>query len=73
MEEGYFESADSLCIIDRDPYEKLTPENLYRVRASIVSITNSKGKKGAGLIVSDQFVLTSADLITKENNRYDKD
>ena len=71
VEEGYFESADSLCIIDRDPYEKLTPENLYRVRASIVSITNSKGKKGAGLIVSDQFVLTSADLITKENNRYD--
>lgn len=70
-EHGYFESENSLCIIDREPYDKMTPENLYKVRASIVSITNNKGQKGAGLIVSNQFVLTSADLITKENNRYD--
>lgn len=70
-ESGYFESENSLCIIDREPYDKMTAENLYKVRASIVSIANHKGQKGAGLIVSNQFVLTSADLITKENNRYD--
>ncbi len=69
-EEAFFASGNSLCIIDREPYEKLTPENLYKVRASVVSVTNANGKKGAGLIVSEQFVLTSADLIVKDNNRY---
>lgn len=48
----------------------MTPQNLYKVRASIVSIENSKGKKGAGLIISDQYILTSADLINKEENNY---
>lgn len=70
-ENGNFESANSLCIIDREPYDRMSAENLYKIRASIVSIANHQGKKGAGLIVSDQFVLTSADLITKDNNRYD--
>lgn len=70
-EQAFFESGSSLCIIDRAPYDRLTPENLYKIRASIVGITNNNGKRGAGLIVSDQFVLTSADLITKEINRYD--
>lgn len=69
-EQAFFASGNSLCIIDRNPYDKLTPENLYKVRASIVSITNGNGKKGTGLIVSEQFVLTSADLIVKDNNRY---
>lgn len=69
-EEAFFASGNSLCIIDREPYDKLTPENLYKVRASVVSVTNANGKKGAGLIVSEQFVLTSADLIVKDNNRY---
>lgn len=69
-EEAFFASGNSLCIIDRNPYDKLTPENLYKVRASIVSVTNGNGKRGAGLIVSEQFVLTSADLIVKDNNRY---
>lgn len=70
-ENGFYDSQSSLCIIDRDPYTKLTPQDLYKVRTSIVGITNSAGKRGAGLIVSDQFVLTSADLIIKENNHYD--
>ena len=70
-EEAFFASGNSLCVIEREPYEKLTPENLYKVRTSVVSVTNGNGKKGAGLIVSDQFVLTSADLIVKDNNRYD--
>lgn len=61
---------NSLCVINRGPYDKLTPENLYKVRASIVSVVNAKGEKGAGLLISNQFVLTSADLIVKDLNRY---
>lgn len=63
-------TLDSLCIVDRPPYEVLSPENLYKVRASVVEIGNATGKKGAGLIISESFVLTSADLIEKDNNTY---
>lgn len=61
---------NQLCVVNRGPYDKLTPENIYKVRASIVGVTNANGMKGAGLLISDQFVLTSADLIVKDNNRY---
>ena len=65
------EAQNSLCIIERAPYGiPLSAEDVYKVRMSIISITNVNGKEGAGLIVSDQFVLTSADLITKEQNSY---
>lgn len=63
-------SFDSLCIVDRPPYEILSPENLYKVRASVVEISDAAGKKGAGLIISESFVLTSADLVEKNNNTY---
>ncbi len=63
-------SFDSLCIVDRPPYPVLSPENLYKVRASVVEISSADGKKGAGLIISDSFVLTSAGLVDKVNNRY---
>ncbi len=53
---------DSLCITARAPYSVLDAQNLYKVRASVVEISNEAGKKGAGLIVSDNFVLTSADM-----------
>lgn len=61
---------NQLCVVNRGPYDKLTPENIYKVRASVVGVTNANGIKGAGLLISDQFVLTSADLIVKDNNRY---
>ena len=61
---------NQLCVVNRGPYDKLTPENIYKVRASVVGVTNANGMKGAGLLISDQFVLTSADLIVKNNNRY---
>lgn len=61
---------NQLCVVNRGPYDKLTPENIYKVRASVVGVTNANGMKGAGLFISDQFVLTSADLIVKDNNRY---
>ena len=58
---------NQLCVVNRGPYDKLTPENIYKVRASVVGVTNANGMKGAGLLISDQFVLTSADLIVKDN------
>jgi len=61
---------DSLCITTRAPYDILTPENLYKVRASVVEISNVAGKKGAGLIVSDSFIITSADLVDNQYNTY---
>ena len=61
---------NQLCVVNRGPYDKLTPENIYKVRASVVGVTNANGMKGAGLLISDQFVLTSADLIVKDDNRY---
>ena len=61
---------NQLCVVNRGPYDKLTPENIYKVSASVVGVTNANGMKGAGLLISDQFVLTSADLIVKDNNRY---
>lgn len=61
---------DSMCIVDRPPYKSLTPENLYKVRASVVEISNGLGKKGTGLVISESFVLTSADLVDKVNNVY---
>ena len=61
---------NQLCVVNRGPYDKLTPENIYKVRASVVGVTNANGMKGAGLLISDQFVLTSADLIVKDNTRY---
>lgn len=61
---------DSLCIVDRPPYEDMAPQNLYKVRASVVEISNMNAKKGAGLIISENFVLTSANLVDKNNNVY---
>lgn len=58
--------VDTMCIVDRPPYETLTPENLYKVRASVMEISSTNGKQGSGLIISENFVLTSADLVDGE-------
>lgn len=62
--------SNEFCIANNPPFENLNPQNLYRLRASIVSVENAAGKKGAGLIIADNLVLTSADLIQKDNNVY---
>lgn len=68
--EGY--AVDSkLCVADRPPYSELSPENMLKIRGSIVDVTNAKGAKGTGLIISDSFVLTSAGLVNKLQNTYD--
>lgn len=63
-------SSDSLCIMERDAYDSMTPENVYKIRSSIVSIRNAKGQQGAGLLISEQFIMTSADLMDKATNDY---
>ena len=70
-ESSYANIDNHFCIVNNPPFEDLKPQNLYRLRASIVSVTNAAGKKGAGLIIADNMVLTSADLISKESNLYD--
>ena len=70
-ESSYANIDNHFCIVNNPPFEDLKPQNLYRLRASIVSVVNANGKKGAGLIIANNMVLTSADLISKENNVYD--
>lgn len=40
------------------------------MRSSMVEIDASNGRKGAGLLISDRFILTSGDLIDNNNNNY---
>lgn len=68
--EGYAVDA-KLCIVDRPPYTELSPENMLKIRSSVVEITNAKGEKGMGLLISDSFILTSAGLVNKLQNTYD--
>lgn len=67
---GAIYEADKLCIVERADYENMGPETVAQTRNSIVAISNVKGKKGAGLLISEQFVMTSADLVDRENNNY---
>ncbi len=69
-ESAFATISNQFCIVNNPPFEDLKPQNLYRLRASIISVENNAGKKGAGLIVADNLVLTSADLIQKDNNNY---
>ena len=62
--------SDSLCIREQPDYDNMGPENVYKVRTAVVSVANAKGKKGAGLLISEQFGMTSADLVDRSNNSY---
>ncbi len=68
--DGYSVDA-KLCIVDRPPYAELSPENMLKIRGSVVDVTNAKGVKGKGLVISDSFILTSAGLVNKLQNTYD--
>ncbi len=71
MEEAFSNANNKFCIQNQPPYQDMRAENLYKVRAAVVSVANPAGKKGAGLLVSDQLILTSADLLLKDNNNFD--
>jgi len=69
-EESFADASNRFCIKNHAPYETLNAQNLYTVRASVVAVENTRGQKGAGLIIADNLVLTSADLIVKDNNNF---
>ena len=69
-ENMYAEGKSNFCIQSVKPYQSLSPQNMYRLRASVVSVENPSGRKGAGLIISDQLILTSADLVDKSQNKF---
>jgi len=72
MLESSFASIDNaFCIKNQAPYENMKPQNLYKVRASVVAVKNAEGVKGSGLIIADNLVLTSADLMIKNNNNFE--
>ena len=62
--------ADKICIVEREDADALTPDNLPMIRKSIVSVKNANGQEGVGLLISEQFVMTSADLVVRDNNQY---
>ncbi len=70
IESSFTDANNRFCIQNQAPYENLNAQNLYKVRASIVSVENAKGQKGAGLIIANNLVLTSADLMVKDNNNF---
>lgn len=70
LESSFANVANRFCIKNQPPYENMNPHNLYKVRASIVSVENANGQKGSGLIIADNLVLTSADLMVKDNNNF---
>ncbi len=70
VDTGDVQSLDSFCVVDANPCNALTPETIYRMRSSVVQIESPNGRKGAGLLISDRFILTSGDLVDKTNNTY---
>ncbi|MBQ8437076.1 MAG: trypsin-like peptidase domain-containing protein [Alphaproteobacteria bacterium] len=70
-ENSIVNNNSKLCIMAQAPYTQMNAENIYRLRKAVLGIENAEGKKGAGLLLSKQFVLTSADLLNKENNRFE--
>ncbi len=71
VEQGNYRTYDHFCIENVAPYPDMRPENLYRVRASMMSVRNAQNKESAGLLIADDLILTSADLVDENNNRYE--
>lgn len=70
IDTGDVKALDEFCVITTDPCKALTPETMYRLRSSVVQIDSPNGRKGAGLLISENFVLTSGDLVSHDNNTY---
>jgi len=58
------------CIENIAPYTEMNPENIYKVRSSMLAISNHFGKKAAGLLISANQILTSADIIDADSTNY---
>lgn len=71
IEEDITVTTDSrICIYERNAYDQLTPEAMNTIKSALVMVTNQDGKKGSGLLVSEELVITSANMILKDHNTY---
>ena len=70
IDTGDVKVLDEFCVVKTDPCKALTPETMYRLRSSVVQIDSPNGRKGAGLLISENFILTSGDLVDRNNNSY---
>ena len=70
IDTGDVTALENLCVVTSNPCQNLTPETVYRMRSSVVQIDSPNGRKGAGLLISDRFILTSGDLIDPNSNNY---
>jgi hypothetical protein len=70
IDTGDVKALDEFCVVKTDPCKALTPETMYRLRSSVMQIESPNGRKGAGLLISENFVLTSGDLVDSNNNTY---
>ena len=71
IEKGDYYEAEDFCIENIAPYPDMRPENLYRVRASMMSIRNGLNKQSAGLLIANDLILTSADAVDETSQYYD--
>ena len=71
IEEGNYKTADHFCIENVAPYPDMRPENLYRVRASMLSVRSTDKRQSAGLLIADDLILTSADAVDENVTWYD--
>ncbi len=62
---------NNFCIENEAPYKDLNPENMYKVRASVMSVDNHNGKRAAGLLISKDLILVSADIIDENIPEYE--
>ncbi len=67
---GAVYEADKLCIVELADNENLTVANLEKVKNDVVSVTNTKDVTVAGLLISEQFIMTTADVVNREDNKY---
>lgn len=58
------------CIENISPYTEMNPENLYKVRSSMLAISNDEGKQAAGLQISSNQILTSAEVVDENTSIY---
>ena len=70
IDTGDVRALDTLCVTTTNPCTQLSAENIYRLRSSVVQIESPNGRKGAGLLISDRFILTSGDLVDRSSNVY---
>lgn len=69
--EADLRSEGHFCIENKAPYQEMNPENMYKVRAAVMSVDNGNGKRAAGLLIAKDLILVSADIIDEKTPVYE--